>query len=76
MAHALYRARDLLLLDEASGQLDSTSERALIDAIRALPDDLSVVLVSHGPALFGCCHIVYELADGQLRPCSASSAPV
>jgi len=72
MAHALYRARDLLLLDEASGQLDTTSERALIEAISALPDNLSVVLVSHRPALFGCCDIVYELADGQLRPCAES----
>lgn len=67
LGHALYRARDLLLLDEATGQLDRDSEQLLIAAIQGLPRDLTVVLVSHRPALFACCDEVYELADGELR---------
>ena len=66
LAHAVYRARDLLLLDEASGHLDSTNEDALIEALRALPADLSVILVSHRPALFAACDAVYELTGGRL----------
>jgi ATP-binding cassette, subfamily B, bacterial PglK len=67
LAHALYRARDLLLLDEATGQLDAASERTVVSAISALPRSLSVVLVSHRPAFFACCDKVLELRDGQLH---------
>jgi ABC-type multidrug transport system fused ATPase/permease subunit len=71
LAHALYRARDLLLLDEATGQLDAAGERALVSAIAALPRSLSVVLVSHRPALFACCDTVFELRGGQLHKVSS-----
>lgn len=67
LAHALYRARDLLLLDEATGQLDAASELELIATIEALPRDLSIVVVSHRPAMFRCCDMVYELRQGQLH---------
>jgi ABC-type bacteriocin/lantibiotic exporter with double-glycine peptidase domain len=67
LAHALYRARDLLLLDEATGQLDAASERTVVSAISALPRSLSIVLVSHRPAFFACCDKVFELRDGQLH---------
>jgi ABC-type multidrug transport system fused ATPase/permease subunit len=67
LAHALYRARDLLLLDEATGQLDTASELELIATIEALPHDLTIVLVSHRPAMFRCCDTVYELRQGKLH---------
>jgi ATP-binding cassette, subfamily B, bacterial PglK len=70
LAHALYRARDLLLLDEATGQLDHASELELIAAIDALPRDLSIVVVSHRPAMFRCCDLVYLLREGQLHAMS------
>ncbi len=74
LAHALYRARDLLLLDEASGQLDKASELELIATIDALPRDLSIVLVSHRPAMFRCCDRVYELRQGQLLELASANA--
>lgn len=67
LAHALYRTRDLLLLDEATAQLDNDSERAVIDAISSLPRDLSVVIVTHRLALLECCDETYLLADGLLQ---------
>ncbi len=66
LAHALYRARDLLLLDEVSGQLDGASELALVEAIQSLPRELTIVIVSHRPALFARCDTVYALEDGRL----------
>lgn len=67
LAHALYRARDLLLLDEATGHLDPVSELELVETIEALPRDLTIVLVSHRPAMFRCCDKVYELREGRLH---------
>jgi ATP-binding cassette, subfamily B, bacterial PglK len=74
LAHALYRARDLLLLDEATGQLDTASELELIATIEALPRDLTIVLVSHRPAMFRCCDTVYELRQGQLHEIASAQA--
>jgi ABC-type multidrug transport system fused ATPase/permease subunit len=76
LAHALYRARDLLILDEATGQLDAASEQAIIAAIQSLPRDLTIIVVSHRPALFACCDEVYALVEGRLvRDLSYSSVP-
>ncbi len=66
LAHALYRARDLLVLDEATGQLDPDSEAAIVAAVAALPRDLTIVAASHRPAIFACCDIVYQLEGGKL----------
>lgn len=66
LGHALYRARDLLVLDEATGQLDDESEQAIITTIKALPKDLTIIISSHRPAIFECCDIVYSLVQGRL----------
>jgi ABC-type bacteriocin/lantibiotic exporter with double-glycine peptidase domain len=65
-AHALYRARDLLILDEATGQLDAASEATVIDALRDLPKELTLIVVSHREAPFACCEVVYKLSGGKL----------
>jgi ABC-type transport system involved in cytochrome bd biosynthesis fused ATPase/permease subunit len=66
LAHALYRARDLLVLDEATGQLDPDSESAIVAAVAALPRDLTIVVASHRAPIFACCDIVYRLVAGKL----------
>lgn len=68
LAHALYRARDLLILDEATGQLDPASEDTIVEVLKLLPRDLTVIVASHRAALFECCDTIYELADGRLSP--------
>jgi len=66
LAHALYRARDLLILDEATGQLDATSEAAIVAALSDLPEGLTLIVVSHREAPFACCDELYELSGGKL----------
>lgn len=66
LAHALYRARDLLILDEATGQLDATSEAAIVAVLSDLPEGLTLIVVSHREAPFACCDELYELSGGKL----------
>lgn len=66
LAHALYRAQDLLILDEATGQLDPETEAAIVVAVRAMPRDLAVLVASHRSAAFGLCDVVYRLHGGRL----------
>lgn len=66
LAHALYRARDLLVLDEATSQLDAESEAAIVAAIRAAPRDLTIVVAGHREAAFACCDEIHRLEAGRL----------
>jgi len=75
LAHALYRARDLLILDEATGQLDRDSERAVIDVLAGLPRDLTIVIASHREAVFKLCDSVYHLIDGRLSISQRPAGP-
>lgn len=75
LAHALYRAQDLLVLDEATSQLDQESELVIRSCVDQLPRDLTIVLVTHRPALLDCCDVVYRLEDGQLRPWQTDRNP-
>ncbi len=67
LAHALYRARDLLILDEATGQLDAASEAAILATLQDLPPGLALIVVSHREEVFACCERVLELSGGVLR---------
>lgn len=66
LAHALYRAADLLILDEATGALDGESEAAIVAALADLPIELTLIVVSHREAPFSGCDRVYDLVEGKL----------
>jgi ABC-type bacteriocin/lantibiotic exporter with double-glycine peptidase domain len=68
LAHALYRARDLLVLDEPTSQLDLESEAVIRTCLNQLPPQIAIVLVTHRTALLDCCNSVFRLEDGKLRP--------
>jgi thiol reductant ABC exporter CydD subunit len=51
LARAFLRDAPLVLLDEPTSGLDAESEAAVVDAMRALAEDRTVVLVAHRPAL-------------------------
>lgn len=75
LAHALYRAHDLLVLDEATSNLDMESELVIRSCLDRLPRDITVVLVTHRPALLDCCDTVYRLENGVLSPSPSDPAP-
>lgn len=72
LAHALYRARDLLVLDEPTSQLDRESEAVIRTCLNQLPPEITIVLVTHRTALLDCCNSVFRLEGGRLRPVDPS----
>lgn len=67
LARALYRKPGLLLLDEATNQLDSANEEALLTSVARLRGRMTIIQVTHrlSPAL--PVDAVYELEQGRLR---------
>jgi len=67
LARALFRNPRTLLLDEPTAGLDPTNEEIVLNAIRKLPPDTTVVMVSHKIENFRDFDSVYICENGQLR---------
>lgn len=68
LARALLSGRRILLLDEPTSQIDRESERAIIEAIRELGPQWTLVIVTHRRALLEVADYAYEMVDGRLAP--------
>lgn len=73
IARALLSGRRILLLDEPTSQVDIESEARIVDALRSLGRDLTVVLVTHRSALLDVADKVYEMKDGMLFECAGET---
>ena len=56
----------LLILDEATSALDSQTELALSQIFKALSHEITVISISHRPAIVDISDHVYQLSDGKL----------
>lgn len=73
IARALLSGRRILLLDEPTSQVDIESEARIVDALRSLGRDLTVILVTHRSALLDVADKVYEMKDGMLFECAGET---
>jgi len=64
IARALVRGPRLLLFDEATAALDAESENAVWEATRRLRGRVTVVAISHQPALLAVADRVFRLEGG------------
>lgn len=67
IARAIVRRPQLLILDEPTASLDSVSEREVCATIAALRGHLTILAVSHQPALQEIADEVWILSEGRLR---------
>ncbi|WHU04027.1 ABC transporter ATP-binding protein [Sphingomonas sp. NIBR02145] len=67
IARALYREARLIILDEATGQLDRGTEQAVIEGLRAsIGSTASVLVVTHNPAVAAVCDQVLTMTMGRV----------
>jgi ATP-binding cassette subfamily C protein CydD len=78
VARALLRPARLVVLDEPTAHLDSSTEQIVHDAVRALrAAGRAVVLVAHRPALVALADEVVVVHDGAAgSPSTATTTPV
>ncbi|MCY1281803.1 Heterocyst differentiation ATP-binding protein HepA [compost metagenome] len=67
IARALLQDPLILVLDEATSQVDETTEREVIAAIDQLFAGRTRILISHRPSTLAQAELSFRLADGQLR---------
>jgi ATP-binding cassette subfamily B protein len=66
IARALYKQANVIVLDEATSALDNETEAAVMDAINAIGNDITVLMVAHRLSTLESCDTVYELSDGKI----------
>lgn len=67
LARALYCNPRVLILDEATSSLDQANERAIMDAISGLRNDIITIIVAHRLSTVEKCDHLFWLVDGTLR---------
>lgn len=66
LARALYKDFELLVMDEATAALDMETEKAVIDSIRRVKKDKTILMVTHHMSLANECDIIYKIENQKM----------
>lgn len=65
LARALYKQADVIVFDEATSALDTETEQAVMRAIEALSEDITILIIAHRlNTLKGCTEVIELAKDG------------
>lgn len=68
IARALYKQAAVLVLDEATSALDQATEAELMEAIRALSPNLTIVMIAHRLSTLDSCDRLVRVQQNSLQP--------
>ena len=68
IARALVKGPKLLILDEATTALDPKTEKEICATLQQLKGTITILAISHQPALVECADWAYRLKKGALTP--------
>jgi len=66
LARAMLSHKRLLILDEATSALDAATEREVMDNIRRLRGEITIVMITHRLATAQQADLIYVLEDGRV----------
>ena len=66
IARALYYNPSILVLDEATSALDNTTERFVMDSIKKLGQEITIIIIAHRLSTIRDCDVIYHLDKGNI----------
>ena len=66
IARALYKKASIIIFDEATSALDNDTEETVMETIRNLGNDLTLIIVAHRLTTLKDCTKIIELKDGKI----------
>ena len=76
IARALIHQPRLLILDEATSNLDPEAQEAIVDTVSQLKDRMAILAVAHQERLVAVADRVYRLADGVVESITVAQGRV
>jgi ATP-binding cassette, subfamily C, bacterial len=76
IARALIHQPRLLILDEATSNLDPEAQEAIVDTVSQLKDRMAILAVAHQERLVAIADRVYRLADGVVESITVAQGRV
>ena len=67
IARALYYDPEILFLDEATAALDTATEAAVMESVRALSGKKTCIIIAHRRSTIQNCDAIYEVREGRLE---------
>lgn len=67
IARALYKRADVIVFDEATSALDNDTERAVMQAINQMGQDITILIVAHRLSTLQNCDQIFELEQGRVK---------
>ena len=67
IARALYHSPSLLVLDEATSALDNITERAVMDAVNSIHEQITIIIIAHRLSTLRKCNKIYFIEEGKIR---------
>ena len=67
IARALYHNPQVLILDEATSALDNLTEKAVMEAVNNLGQDITIILIAHRLSTVRQCDQIYLLERGEVK---------
>jgi len=66
LARAFYRGGSVLILDEATSELDAAAEESIVDALLAMRAGRTIIMTGHRLTSLRHCDVILELERGRL----------
>lgn len=66
IARALLKRPDILILDEATSNLDMVTERALQETIESLDNQMTIILIAHRLSTIKSCERIFVFENGHI----------
>jgi len=66
IARALYHNPCVLVLDEATSALDNTTERIVMESVKKLGHEITIIMIAHRLSTIRDCDIIYHLDYGNI----------
>ena len=76
IARALYREPELLVLDEATSNLDERTEQQIVTSLKGLNKSMTVLTIAHRQSVLDTCDVVATLEGGELTLTPSKKAEV
>jgi len=61
IARALYKKSDVIIFDEATSALDSETESIIMNSIKNLESDITIIIIAHRLTTLKNCHLILKM---------------